>query len=249
MVSDSPVYSAPRTINYFDGWILIDSFRYGIAKHESKPSMVPVTEEQSKAVQKLAEFGTAVVTEAGELARYVGKILGTVTEDVVGIVLGEPLHYLRIVIAASLDKRVQDIHSSRNVQQRIPVSPSLAIPLIKAAYDESRPELQNLWARLIAAATDPARAGQVRQSFIPTLQRFDPLDARVLEALYAITGTASPSTREFLANTLGVPSDEIAISALNLAELKCVSWSPGNSFGSANFQLNVYGHALIRACF
>ena len=211
--------------------------------------MVLATDEEAKAVQNLAEFGTTAIVEAGQLARYVGRVLGTIPEDLVGIVLGEPLRYVRTVIAGNIDRRVSDIHRVRNVEKLQPVSPSLAIPMLQAAYDETRPELQELWARLIAAAMDPARAGRVRQSFIATLKRLDPLDARELEALAGISGSASPNFRDFLANRLGTSTDEIVISTFNLVDQKCVSWSPQGAISSPNFQMTAYGRALIRACF
>ena len=46
---------------------------------------IPVTDEQAKAVQKLADVGTTVVEEAGQLARYAGRVLGTAPEDAVGL--------------------------------------------------------------------------------------------------------------------------------------------------------------------
>jgi hypothetical protein len=102
-------------------------------------------------------------------------------EDAVGLVLGDPLHFVRTVIARTLDQLISKIFERRGVTDTQPVSPSLAIPLLRAAYDESRPELQQLWADLIAAAMDPKRSGRVRLSFIDTLKRFDPLDALLLK--------------------------------------------------------------------
>ena len=118
---------------------------------------IPVTDEQAKAVQKLADFGTTVVEETGQLARYMGRVLGTAPEDVVGLVIGDPLHFVRTAIAFKYDEWITRLHRNRGVTPE-PVSPSLAIPLLRAAYDESRPELQELWAQLIAAAMDPQRA-------------------------------------------------------------------------------------------
>jgi hypothetical protein len=89
---------------------------------------------------------------------------------VVGIVIGEPLHFVRTKIAQKLDERVTKIHRDRNVQEAQPVSPSVAIPLLRAAYDESRPELQDVWARLIAAAMDPKRSDGMRLSFIDAVK-------------------------------------------------------------------------------
>jgi len=45
------------------------------------------------------------------------------------------------------------------------VSPSIAIPLFAAAQDESRDELRELFARLLAAAMDPKRKDLTRGSF------------------------------------------------------------------------------------
>jgi hypothetical protein len=149
-----------------------------------------ISGEEAKAVQKLSDFGMTVVTEAGQLAQYAGRILGTVPEDAIGLVLGDPLHFVRTAIAGQYDKMLSRILRDRNVSPQ-PVSPSVAIPLIRAAYDESRPELQELWACLIAAAMDPARATSVRKSFIEALQQFDPLDALVLKELYSL-GTNKP---------------------------------------------------------
>src|ERR1700720_1786155 len=131
---------------------------------------IPVTDEQAKAVQKLVDFGTTVVGETGQLARYVGRVLGTTPEDAVGLVIGDPLHFVREAIASKYDEWITRLHRDRDVPPE-PVSPSLAIPLLRAAYDESRPELQELWAQLIAAAMDPRRVNRVRRSFVDALQK------------------------------------------------------------------------------
>jgi hypothetical protein len=150
-----------------------------------------ISGDEARAVQRLSDFGTTVVTEAGQLARYAGRILGTMPEDAVGLVIGDPLHFVRTAIAAKYDEWISQILRDRNVSPE-PVSPSLAIPLIRAAYDESRPELQALWARLIAAAMDPRRSKRVRRSFIDAVQRFDPLDVLVLKEMFALKG-ANPA--------------------------------------------------------
>jgi len=141
---------------------------------------VPLTDQQSKAVEATAKLGQTVIAESGELARYVGRVLGTLPKDVVGLFLGDPFHAVRTVIAAKLDGLVSELLVRRDVRNTEGVSPSIAIPLLKAAYDESRPELQKLWAGLIAAAMDPTRSDRVRLSFINAVRQFDPLDALLL---------------------------------------------------------------------
>jgi hypothetical protein len=203
----------------------------------------PITDEQAKAVQKTADLGTTVVAETGKLARYIRKVLGTVPEDAVGLVLGDPLHAVRTVIAGKLDDWVARLHRDRGVTPQA-VSPSLAIPLLRAAYDESRPELQELWARLIAAAMDPGRSNKVRRSFVDTVQRMDPLDALVLRKLFDTPGTPLPNTRDFLAGNFSVSSREVEVSALNLDDLKCVQIRGGVGI----YVITSYGYELIRAC-
>ena len=205
---------------------------------------IPVTDEQAKAVQKVADFGTTVVEESGQLARYVGKVLGTVPEDTVGLVLGDPLRTIRTAIALKYDDWITRLHRDRCVMPE-PVSPSLAIPLLRAAYDESRPELQELWAQLIAAAMDPHRANRVRRSFIDTVQRLDPVDARVLMEMATSGPRVTSNPRDFLAQRLSASTDEIEISALNLYDLRCVI--SDRSF-DGNFALTAYGRELVRAC-
>ena len=201
-----------------------------------------VSGDEAKAVQKLSDFGTTAVTEVGNLARYVGRILGTVPEDTVGIVLGDPLHFVRTAIAAKYDERLSRILRDRNVTPE-PVSPSLAIPLVRAAYDENRAELQELWVKLMAAAMDPARANRVRRSFIETVQRLDPLDALILKELFAIGRRNQPDLFNVLTPKLNADHSELEVSFQNLELLKCVQLVP-----TAGWMISSYGWQLVRAC-
>jgi Abortive infection alpha len=204
-----------------------------------------LTDEQAKAVQSVSEFGTTVVKEGSSLAKSAGRILGTISEDAVGLVIGDPLHFVRTAIASQYDILLDKILKRRNVTEPQPVSPSLAIPLMRGAYDENRPELQDLWAHLIAAAMDPKRSSRVRISFTDTLKQFDPLDALVLKKRDELG--ASSGNENILANTaelLKVEHDEVLISVQNLLRLNCISEQGHFS----QFNLTPYGSALLRAC-
>ena len=203
--------------------------------------MIPVTDDQAKALQKLADFGTTAVEETGGLARYVGRILGTAPEDVVGIVLGDPLRFIRTIIAQKLDDKISTILRSRNVKIVEPVSPSLAIPLLRAAYDESREEIQEIWAKLLAAAMDPQRADRVRGEFVDAVKRLHPRDAIILDALYGTPGQLSPNPRDYFASHLAVSSDAIEVSFKNLEEIGCLSTA-------ADRHTTPFGRELMRAC-
>ncbi|WP_284945743.1 Abi-alpha family protein [Acidisoma cladoniae] len=211
----------------------------------SAVTIMPVTPEQAEAVKAAAEFGTTVVTEGSNFVRYMGAIIGTVPNDLVGIVLGDPLRAAREAIAAKLYGQSGAIIERRGAKTE-PVSPSVAIPLIRAAYDESRPELQRVWAELIAAAMDPTRADRVRVRFIETVKGFDPLDALLLRERHLSSGGFEPNAIDYFANRLRRNGDQITVSVENLARLGCVDANPMNA--RKEFSLTAYGRELIRAC-
>src|SRR5271169_48238 len=67
----------------------------GLRLAEDKPmgtdlSLVPILDEQAKAITEVAKLGTAVVAEVGQLARFFGRVLGTAPEDVVGLIVSDP---------------------------------------------------------------------------------------------------------------------------------------------------------------
>jgi Abortive infection alpha len=154
------------------------------------------------------------------------------------------LGFVRAAIAQQYDLLLNKIFERRNVGKTEPVSPSLAIPLLRAAYDESRPELQQLWAELIAAAMDPNRSAGVRLSFITAVKQFDPLDALVLKELHVQSGQLAPNSRDVLAHSLQRSPNEIEVSAQNLHMLRCVQ----NSQGWSTFYITSYGRELMRVC-
>ena len=156
---------------------------------------------------------------------------------------GDWLGQVRIRNFARLNDRTEEILRFRGVAETAAVSPSLAVPLLRAAADENREE--ELWARMIATAMDPNRSNRVRRSFIETVARFDPLDAMILLKLYETPGTLSPNPRDFLASQLAVSSREIQVSVQHLDDLKCVRLP--NIGDTANFILTPYGSELVFA--
>jgi hypothetical protein len=208
------------------------------------PNSLPLTDEQAKAITASANLGTTVVTEGSNLARYMGRVLGTAPQDAVGLVIGDPLHFVRSVIAGQYDVLLDKIFSKRNVKETQPVSPSVAIPLLRAAYDENRPELQELWAALMASAMDPQRAGRVRLSFIETLKHFDPLDALVLKTRHDHPGDIRPNSIAGVANLIKERETEVHISFDQLQVLKCAACV----HQPTNFIITNYGNSLIEVC-
>ena len=137
-----------------------------------------MNDEKAKAVQEASKFGVEAADITKQLGGYLARVFGTMPEDIVGLVVGDWLRHLRIRNLARINQRTEEILKEREILDKTePVSPSIALPLLQAAQDETREELRELWARMLANAMDPSRSSAVRQSIINTVKAFDPLDA------------------------------------------------------------------------
>ena len=116
---------------------------------------------------------------SGQLAVVVREVLGKPLADLVGIVGADWLHEFRERNRDRLARRTEEILRERDVKERCGDVAQM-VPLIGAAQDDDREEIQELWARLLASALDPSRRMRVRKSFVDTLKGFDPIDALVL---------------------------------------------------------------------
>jgi hypothetical protein len=120
-------------------------------------------------------------------------------------------------------RRFRSRQKARNVDASQPASLSVALPILIAAADESRDELQDIWARLLAAAADPSRAGSFRLAFIETVKKMDPMDAAFLSNLQKRGGSADGTGRNSMAAELRVTRDAIDVSWANLQKLELLT--------------------------
>ncbi len=143
-------------------------------------------EETAKATNK----GLEVIHAAGS---YIGEALGSLPADAVGLAGGDWLREARLRNLEKLRHRTDQIRKDRGVEDQSPeLSPSILIPIAEAASNESRDDLQELFARLLANAADPNRDNRVRREFIELVSQLEPLDARMLVAF-----AEAPNVKEF----------------------------------------------------
>ncbi|MGY4312928.1 Abi-alpha family protein [Bradyrhizobium sp. JR3.5] len=192
----------------------------------------PIDENTAKAIEESARFGGKLVDAGSAAGGYLSQTLGTLPHNLVGLI-GDQVEYWRrrrfIELSADLERRLAE----RGVKGIEP-SPTLAIPILEAAVDETRSELKELWERLLANAFDPARTNSLRDSFVEILKKFDPMDALVFEAMAAPIGDLKPNARDFVLAQLQSKSsiEEILVSFENLQSLGCISnvnrdsWNP-----------------------
>jgi hypothetical protein len=178
----------------------------------SEGNLVPLSDEQAKAVQE------ALKTLQG-FGGFLRETFGTVPQDVVGLLGGDWLKVRRAKNLAEIIEKTKEKLEARHVKPDEPASPSLIIPILVAAADESRAELQDLWASLLAAAADPARSKSFRIGFIEIAKKLDPLDAVVLAKANGLNAAIDLGTRGAIATAVPASRDEVDVSIENMKKL------------------------------
>jgi hypothetical protein len=203
-------------------------------------SLVPISDEQAKAAQEAFKAFQEAVKALHGAGQFLRQTFGTVPEDVVALLGGNWLKVRRAEQLVRMLEKVQERLHARRVE---PIEPSLsiALPIFVAAADESRDELQDIWARLLAAAADPARANSFRIAFIETVKKMDPLDAAVLQAARPFHGQIGGKLNE-LAAQLGVSRDEVDVSLANLVKLDLA-----HKVGGGEALTSPFGREFLRA--
>jgi len=202
-------------------------------------SLIPVSDEQAKLGQKALE----VLSEFGGFLR---QVLGTVPEDLVGLCGGDWLKVRRAQNFAAMLNKSRDHLRKRGVREPQPANLKVALPIFEAAANEGREELQDIWARLLATAADPKRAGQVRSEFIEIARQMEPLDATVLLEMQKRV-RPSPTVREHFAKSLGKPIDEVELSLSNLYQLGLTLDTNVTPLSTAPSIFTVKGREFMRA--
>jgi hypothetical protein len=190
-------------------------------------SIIPITDEQAK-------LGTKALETLQGVAGFLREIFGTVPEDLIGILGGDWLKVKRVEnICRTISKAHERLEKDGIKPQA--ASLSISVPLLKAAADESRDELQDLWASLLAAAADPNRSKFFRIEFIEVIKKMDPLDTLVLVAMGEGQPRVDGATQDRIREKLGVSRDAFHVSIDHLTKLNLLrkesGWSALTAFG------------------
>lgn len=145
----------------------------------------------SGAVAEAAKLGGKVVDAGTGFAGWLKDTFGTIPEDLLGIAGGDWLHHQRRRNLLALEARTEAIRQRIGAGPAHEPSVSVVLPLLQAAADESRPELQELWAALLASAMQPDGATRVRRAFFDTLRQMEPTDAKLFHETARTFGEGS----------------------------------------------------------
>jgi hypothetical protein len=144
----------------------------------------------------------------------------------------------------SLQQKTAKIRERLNADSAVQPSVSVVLPLLKAAVDENRPELQELWAGLLASSFQSDGGQRVRRAFFDTLVKMEPSDARLFDAI-VLARLASPSGRVMpveIGTQVGITGEDLAVSRNALDSLGLLE------FGLEGARPTPYGIMFWRAC-
>ena len=212
--------------------------------------------EGAKAIQEVAKTGRALIEPGTELDKYVARVLGTVPEDVVGFLIGDPLHELRQHTLTGILRVTFEKLRVRGVEKARPIRPGPGKEAFEAASIETDETLRDMWAELLANAMDPNSEFSLQHVFIEALKHFEPLDALVFRQAGEVLSKEgelpkdSFFTVESLAQHFNLRRSQLELSAGHLHELHCfrpVKNKPGDPVASG-FVLSSLGIELYLAC-
>ena len=204
-----------------------------------------------EAVAKTTGQALDIVHDTGG---YLNRVFGDLVVNAVGWIIGDWVSEKRRRNFDALCHRTIEIFRERDVRDLIELSPNQATELLTAAQDESREELAELWARLLANAMDP-NLNNVRHSFIEAVKKMDPMDAVVLRYIYdnQITGvrygdlkSGSNTVGTFnISQSIGKREDEAQVSIRHLEALSFFDTAPTNP----GWYVNAVNREFMRACY
>ncbi len=207
--------------------------------------------EGARAVQEVAKTTGKALDAAQEGGAYLSRMLGTVPEDVVGLLGGDLLRQYRIRNWHRISQKTFNKLDQRGVEQMEPLNAKVIVPLLEAASNEGDETLQDMWAELLANAMDPDCDVSLQRVFIDTLKQFEPIDARIFSA-YLELGEYQQQTPKKLAPGIGLRVTEIIISAERLVTLGCLTNMSRDSFSvgapEMPYMVIALGWELSRAC-
>ena len=172
----------------------------------------------AKAAEETAKTGWALVEAGSNLASFVGKALGTVPEDTVGLLGGDHLRELRIRNLDKISRKTEDILLARGVEDPEPIGPKALLPALEAAGEESNETLQDMWSNLLANAMDPNKDTSLQRIFIEALGEMEPIDVLIFKTMAEKAPNEALGSRDLM-ERLACRKTLAAVSADRLTDL------------------------------
>jgi hypothetical protein len=171
----------------------------------------------------------------------------------------DSLAFRRHVRQLRLAKRFEEIRKELGFDGPIdPIELKVGIPLIEAASLEDDDRLQDLYARLLATATNPDSKVKARRAFVSILRELGPLEVLLLDRIYSApsgvgavvrTGGLPDRYVQDADQSASHPSLEVELALWILARAGCIEPSVpyGGGTSIAAVTMTALGRALVEA--
>jgi hypothetical protein len=133
------------------------------------------------AAKEVAATSGKAIDAASGVGRFFERVMGDLVTDAVGII-SDKIRYYRTENAITLAMKTEERLKALNITTFRVVPPKIAIPLIEQATLEDEPDLQVMWANLLAAAMG-ATEHDITKKYVSALSEMTSAEALLFEYL------------------------------------------------------------------
>jgi hypothetical protein len=189
-----------------------------------------MTTEEAKAIGEIAKTTGQAIDMVRAAGGWLQSVFGPLPEDLIGLAGADWVHEKRRRNLAQIQAKTAEFIAAVPSARLSEPSPSVVLPLLEYAANEGRPELQALWAALLANTMTDDGGRKIRRAFFEILAKMEPIDAAMLEevAWVEIKGNVHPDWRareRFLARAAAkwkISANAIELTINVLIDLKCL---------------------------
>lgn len=151
----------------------------------------------------------------------------------VGLLIADKVRYWRYKNQLNIVLKARAMHEEKGISPRhIPIK--VLASLLDYSSLEEDPDLQNMWANLLANSLDPSFEASYHAIFVSLLNELTPQDVRILDSLvalstddkYGLIAEQSYFECEEIEENLGEYLDLVGVSLCNLERLKLINQLP-----------------------
>jgi len=142
-------------------------------------------EETAAAVKEVAKTTGQAIETVDRVGRFFAKVMRESIDATCGI-LADALKYKRWERQIRLVEKAEHLITEKNLTGKsTPISAKLALPIFQNASLEDDDFLHDLYAKLLVTAIDP-KVSTKRTAFAEIIHQLDPLDVKILQAMYTV---------------------------------------------------------------
>jgi hypothetical protein len=207
---------------------------------------------------KAVERGSEAATEAIKAGRDAGGFLAPALRQLVGMA-EDQFAFWRSMRRVRLFERYKDFMRERGLEAPTrTVDPAVLFPLVERASLERDDRLQDVWAMMLANASDTDSGAEMQTAFVSILADMTHLDVMILGNLAGV--------RDYAEFPHGLPTgmlpegiahggqhrpstDPVSVSLSNLTRLGCIEPIPAlGAMSYARVWITALGKAFVAAC-